>query len=600
MKLLLRGVSDANAERNASIPTKSYYTAEQVIGRKAVLPEIVAELIEISRPEAVRLLSWILSALLSDSGASLSVQLKWAQKSLPPDWYAPLQSLAEKDADSGRVLFHRKGVHLVLQLALLVCRDNESSLSPEESSNRIVKSCFLVNDIVLRLDADWIALLPDEEIERSVCSFTPLMKNAVTGIQLDTFGESYALWEVASQSTSFSSALKQLKLPTLESAFFDCYGLPLLKTIQYTFAIAMILHERIFNGDHNPILLEHEKIHALGYFDESSVKKILSLLSQNSDELATRIIGSRQGWGNEVLPLFERPLIEIERAKYCCPDLNLIVQASIDRIFFLLVEAYPKGKFSALFGHLFAAYVENIFSETVVTTGPMRTLFTSPNFSESTDEVSDGVLFWHDSAAVIECKGSRLSSRELYAGLPEELLRGIRSMLATKDKGVGQLAKSIGRLVNGECLVSDGVSCSLSSCEVIYPVLVCYESALCFHGTRALLQREFDSLADKLKIARDRVGPLMLLSTLDLENLALVGKSIPVRDIFTEYSRFIKSQPHNHLTNLSRFMASHYNGRITPSNSYSKSMFDKMSKEVDFILNADVPGTQVSEQSAIE
>ena len=300
--------------------------------------------------------------------------------------------------------------------------------------------------------------------------------------------------------------------------------------------------------------------------------KAISLISQTPDELATRLLRTRQSWAFDVTPIQERPLLEVMPGKYCCPDLTLFVRTFVDRIYFLLQEAYGKDEFRSLFGKLFECYIHRLVNEFAVTKGPLRTYLACPRFSGKQNEASDGILLWNSTAAMMEYKGGLLTTRQRLAGVPVELFQGIETLASkisgSKRKGIGQLAANIARVLSCESqVVCQGNTFDLSMCTRIYPVLICFEEALGIHAMQKRLQPIFDEEIAKAGISPDRIQTLLVLTIRDIECLATVGQSISFGKVLDEYAEHLTSQPKDYTGSFSRFIRYNYGSSLQPENS---------------------------------
>jgi hypothetical protein len=257
-------------------------------------------------------------------------------------------------------------------------------------------------------------------------------------------------------------------------------------------------------------------------------------------------------------------LLQVQDGKYCCPDLTILIRVCIDRVFFLLQDAYPDSRLREVFGDLFESYVNGLLHEATGSTRKARVFLPSPKFERSNDEAADGILCWVNTAAIMEYKAGLLTTRERYAGVPDVLLRGIECKLSgdKKERGVSQLARNIGRILSGEKVSVDNFTIDLSSCRRLYPILVCFDESLGFHAVAKLLQRRFNEELARYKVPNEVVGPLMLLSVGDVENLATTAHTVSIEQILQRYASHLETQVKDFTASFTSVLEHHFGGQI--------------------------------------
>src|SRR5262249_4037779 len=137
----------------------------------------------------------------------------------------------------------------------------------------------------------------------------------------------------------------------------------------------------------SPLLIDEEE-NLRPWFSREDIQRVMAIISCTPDDLALKLLSEpRQNWAMDVTPLRSTPIIQLFPGKYSCPDSRLLYRCLIDRIYFLLQDAYPEGQFSQLFGYLFEDYIHCLIREFAYEgTDLVRTFYASPFFEGTTDE----------------------------------------------------------------------------------------------------------------------------------------------------------------------------------------------------------------------
>lgn len=567
MNLILpRGKGD---ERHPILmPIGQFYSYKHLTGNCASIADLIREIQPIPRVEALRWLCSLSKAILAPPGMKVPVQMDLARQVLPDDWFTSLQRLVLSDGERAGVVFHRRAIWLALQLAVMSCSDSSPQLPNVDIAQRLARTCIMASDILSDIEAEFQGNLSNENITQwMIAALVPTLDSAQARVDFDLIGRSFLLWEDVPNVPDFKSTLQDRKLIGLDEAFYNGIGLHLSEFLRFVTALYARFIANQSQPTLNPLRLDIVNDEIGQVFGDEFVKKATALIAQTPNELSIRLLRSRQSWAFDVTPLRERPLIEVETGQYCCPDLTIFIRACIDRIYFLLQDAYGKDEFRSLFGELFAGYVDLLMAEFAITRGAGRTYFAAPRFQNSNDEAADGILFWTKTAAVMEYKAGLLTTRQRLAGVPEELFRGIES-IASKNagrgrKGVAQLARNFARLLGDESrIISDGEPFELSGCAKLYPILVCYDESLGFHAVTKHLQERFDQELESQNVRSTRIGRLMLLTVRDVELLATSAQRVSVEYTLQEYERHLALQPKDFTGTFSSFVRSEFGKAI--------------------------------------
>jgi hypothetical protein len=151
----------------------------------------------------------------------------------------------------------------------------------------------------------------------------------------------------------------------------------------------------------------------------------------------------------------------------------------------------------------------------------------------------DASLFDYPRAAVFELKASFLLDRALDAEDAETLPREIRKKYGKaetegeRDKGVAQLARSIGAIARGEWLGDQG---QFTDVKTLYPVLLVHDNRLDTPLFGRFLEQEFRGLLGEIPQER-HVAPLTVMTIHDLENLERSIEGFSLLGLLADYAR---------------------------------------------------------------
>lgn len=506
--------------------------------------------------------------MLSPYGMNGQHQLQWLRQLLAPEWVERIE-LALRDESSPRtVILYRRALWFVLQLVLLSSDQSIEAADNIDVATRICRACFMASDVLTDLENANEAALPTDLASKMVCLLVPLQGVEQVRVDFDAIGRATLRWLEVTGSTEFTNALAGRKTEGFEPKFLSEYGISLAEFIRFLIAIYVRFHGNQLDSPTTPFLLDLRHDDVAKAFDVGFISIAIKLISQSPDELAISLLGPRQSWAYDISPLRERPLLEMSDFKFCCPDLTVYTRAIVDRVYFLLQQAYGKKAFRELFGLHFEAYVHRLIEDFSGGAGGGRTYIKNPRFaSNKNQQAADGIFYWVNSAVVMEYKGGLLTPRQLYSGQHTELLEGINALMAkggekSGPKGIGQLAKNLRRLISDESKVrSSNDEFDLGRCAKVFPAIVCFEETLGFHAVRRYLQERLNSELGELA-SSPRIGPLFLLSAKDVEDLSTAGKSISVEELFLEYARYLTNEPNDFLGSFSNYLTHRFGTKI--------------------------------------
>jgi len=236
------------------------------------------------------------------------------------------------------------------------------------------------------------------------------------------------------------------------------------------------------------------------------------------------------------LPFKTYPLIEIQRGLHFCIDTYFLTEKLNAGLYWKIfdnLKGNKKNRFSAVYGHLFENYVRTLFRGMLETPEPdprKGLLLPSPKYVHG-DECFDEIIYFPESKhlIVVETKASFLHTEAKFG---PSIIR-FRTEILTKfvekrdgtGKGVGQLAKHIGRLFAADKdirahIENPDFDSWIQTVEKVTPVLIVQEPSIAFHINEDWLNREFVERLKKSDIRGSvRIANLAILNIETIETL---------------------------------------------------------------------------------
>jgi hypothetical protein len=316
------------------------------------------------------------------------------------------------------------------------------------------------------------------------------------------------------------------------------------------------------------------------YFGKEDTGRALALLSQSPDQLTCDLFGKpRQNWAIDSSPLKAKPVVEVFPGKFACPDIGNLHRFLVDGIYFLLQDAYEKGRFSQLFGYAFEEYVHDVIRQFAHESDVLvRTFYPSPKFVGTNDEVCDSILHGGKLLVMMEYKARLLTTRQKYAGIPEATWDGIEDILAKDQtrgkKGAFQLAKSIRRLLALEAfVVGKSKPFTVTNGIQIIPVVVVYEEAVGLGAIRRWADTRMREALMKENVDLARVGPLLVLTIHDIELLEALAIKQGWSDIIDGYVKYVLDHSTDPMATFSIFVSKQSYRSEDPGSSFIAKRF---------------------------
>ena len=261
-------------------------------------------------------------------------------------------------------------------------------------------------------------------------------------------------------------------------------------------------------------------------------------------------------------------MLQISPEYTVCHDFGLLNRCLTEGIYYLLDRAYGRNKFTQLFGYLFEEYVNGLIRQFAIESPLLaRNFYASPKYESKNDQAGDGILYWDESAVLMEYKSRLLTTRERYAGIPEALIDGVDDILGKEGskskKGIVQLASNLKRLLAGENVVAQrSQALDLSGCKTIYPMIVVYEDVVAIEAVRQRAEQKFHEALKKRDVDSAKVGPLLICSLADLELLEVLAKKIETKRLLADYADYLQRNPKARLSTFHSFARKKYKSEI--------------------------------------
>jgi hypothetical protein len=293
------------------------------------------------------------------------------------------------------------------------------------------------------------------------------------------------------------------------------------------------------------------------------------LKSQTPEELAAALSRPADFAGYKTLR--ERPILNFSSNRSAILDPTLYFDTvSISPLFAVLREAGKprQNEIFGAFGMAFEDYAIDRLTRMYPTGEGLARRLVPHEKGETaagTEFEIDALLNDVTSAVVFEMKASWIPEDKILTNDYETFLKhirevyGVSSVPGEREKGVAQLAKSIGALARGEWR---GESGEYTLVREIYPVLLVHDERMGTAGLGRFLDQEFRQ-ALGVTPEKIHIHPLIVMTVGDLENLATSVEGFGLRDFLRDYS---VANPER-MRSVHNFMATseRYSGLIRPS-----------------------------------
>jgi hypothetical protein len=293
-----------------------------------------------------------------------------------------------------------------------------------------------------------------------------------------------------------------------------------------------------------------------------------ALESQGPEQLSASFWDNFDKVGYKALR--ERPIMVTADGRAMILDPTFFIERISIGVLFHIAKGKPRAEsmrvFSA-FGDAFEEYV----ADTLRRIYPCSPVLVDPVVFNAVGQNAEGRQFEIDAArlgasaaVVFETKAVFLREDAVMSAEPEDFLAALRAGYGAsidkkeRDKGVAQLARSIGAIIRGEWVGEHGEFAGL---PVIYPVLVAHDTRLDAPALGHFLETEFRALLGAVPGGK-RVAPLTVMTIQDLESLEKSIDNFSLLDLLEDYS----SECPDRMRSLHNYIAfSSYGAKIKPS-----------------------------------
>lgn len=312
-------------------------------------------------------------------------------------------------------------------------------------------------------------------------------------------------------------------------------------TLRQYFICATALMNRTFS-DHpeNGRIFQTDYVRGTTSYKEV-FRRFIGLLSQTPEEWAKKLRAKTNDSGH--LSLRERPILNFDRGRSIIFDPTFYLDnLTIAPLFYLKTTGVPMIRVFSAFGLAFEEYARNLLERRFpdgsgVLYQPLKCNVEGRNAQGHKFEI-DAVLNDVLAAAVIEMKAGLIREETVLADDPEIFLDEIRVKYGhidgsvDRDKGVAQLARSIGALVRREWA---GPAGEYSNVKQIYPVLAVFDIRMAAPGCCYFLDSEFRKLLGVVPLGI-QVHPLIVMTIDDVEHLVSGVESLSLMEFLRAYS----------------------------------------------------------------
>lgn len=363
-------------------------------------------------------------------------------------------------------------------------------------------------------------------------------------------------------------------VPAVYPAFAEMFGRATGMTVDEYFICATALSTfTLANREDGPAFNYETVASATARPDLFS--RFLSLESQRLDDLEGALWEGFDKSG--YLGLRNRPIMFDSNGRGVILDPTFFYEKlSIGPLFYAVEQAKKgrRGEVNAVFAAFGKAF-ENYAADVLRRMYPSRLgLVDRATFSQcgrdkegrnfEVDAIMAGVSETSMKSVVFEIKAAWLREEAVLSDLDEAFVAEVRSKYGAssakgeRDKGVAQLARSVGAIVRGEWAAKNG---EFAGATVFYPVLLVHDARMDAPVIGNFLNGDFMALLGSVPVGK-RVAPLTIMTMKDLENLESSVGEFSFLDLLTAYD----CECGDRLRSLHNFLAlSGYADRINPN-----------------------------------
>lgn len=227
----------------------------------------------------------------------------------------------------------------------------------------------------------------------------------------------------------------------------------------------------------------------------------------------------------DLTPFRTKPIWLMPDGTALCIDPVMLMERLGPHAFWTVMNAMAtsdqRRTFSAAWGLAFEAYCNDRLA--TVFKGKKWVLQISPRDAATNDELFDAIARREDTAIVLECKGTYITSSDKYSRVPAKFFRGLsRKFGKAKHGGIHQLVRGISRTWLHPA--DRGKTGRKRSITNVYPVLVVQDPCLGAGPVARVLSDRFEAAIERA-LARcprpvPKIWPLTVVMADDLDRLA--------------------------------------------------------------------------------
>jgi hypothetical protein len=518
----------------------SYVTYQEVFGENGSAEQIAHLLSQSNLTQVLRTVAYIVHSMEQPGGPNPQLQVNLVTRLLDTTARCRL-SQSDWGVKPHRItVFHRQQQLHLLKLALLTCSVEGQPEWSESARYAYGMACLMVNDTLSPPSPD--SGSQDHELG-DVAVIMPLDEFGHSVNPMAAVGRAQRLW----LSSQMNDALQtKSRLPPFDEIFKFRYGVTLSDFITVVLGVlSKCLQFRSSARDWlTKLTVNQSTFLGSSAFPQQSFERVLKIVSGTPKELALKLRtwpNQDNAWNFSVLQ--RHPLVHYQDGFYLCHDTTYLVRMLSEGIYWLLIDGLgdsERDSFHTFFGEVFASYVDEIFRAIYPTPRKaIRHYHPGLRFTDTSDQVCDGLLDLGDVLVLMEFKASMLTREARSSGNPELLKMDLDRRFANEHKGrrkgVFQLAASIKRFAEGWTVPVDEFD--FSRYKAIIPALVTYDSALEAPGVRRYLDGKFNESLSDISRAALPIGKLMILTIRDVECLEAISHRYALRDVFMSYQQ---------------------------------------------------------------
>jgi len=445
-----------------------YLSTAEVFGCVVPINEILQKISKFRRVEIISVLSRInlLLNILGQDDRKL-------QHGLVADYFSKATRdkfdkyisvrMKEPNPASGYVVFHRRQLLCIMQMAAILCVDDKNSISLDNAGE---KERYLFGEICLEIN-DHLHL--DQEKYPKSAVQHHLIVELLPSLDLDN--EPSLMYEVSRTDLLVRDYYPD-KSGIIEKRFIEKYQMSLVEFRSFVFAHWGLYREKSKNGGTYHFSLNTKTLFKNSPLSKKKQERFWSLISRDIDKLTAQTYADRRSVPEMAFRTFRQFPI-LRNGNFLIPlDVNFMLATSASDLFWTIhrsLSEIERDDFFSNWGKSFEKYVTDVIKKRPQTG---KEIFLSNPTDSNGEEMGDGLLYDGERIAVLEYKSKVISLAERYSGARRELLRAFDSAFLLR-KGKLQLVSQTERLYGkkGEKFLSDN-GIKIENIKRIFPVVV--------------------------------------------------------------------------------------------------------------------------------